>query len=366
MGTIQPSATPATELQLSPSVVHDRLMHETPALAYDGGDVKAWQRKLRRKVRQCLGYEHMPKAPGELNIRRLWQREHELGAIEKRVCTSEPGADVPCYRCLPRDVKPPYPVFICVQGHSSGMHNSIGVTFEDEDVPMDEVPGDRDFGLGCMRRGVAALCIEQRAFGEREETVLQDRWDDRCTDAAMHALMLGRTLVGERVYDVQRGIDALRQLNKEKRRFDFKRLGVMGNSGGGTVAMFASAIMRDIRFAIPSCYFCNWRDCIMRLRHCTDNYVPGMLAHAEAADVMGLFAPRPLVIVAGEQDEIFPIHGVKDAFESLKRIYRAAGAENNCKLVIGAEGHRFYAEPAWDAMQPMLNIKQRNPVAILE
>ena len=48
------------------------------------------------------------------------------------------------------------------------MHNSIAVQREDE-TKLLKVEGDRDFGLECMRRGIAALCIEQRSFGERRE-----------------------------------------------------------------------------------------------------------------------------------------------------------------------------------------------------
>lgn len=338
------------------------MMEREPELSYIGGDFNAWQRKLRRKVRALTGFDQMPTRKSDkcdLNVRSLWQREHELGTIEKLRFTSEPGSDVPAYLCLPRDVKPPYPVFICVQGHSTGMHNSIGVTREDESVPMDEVPGDRDFALGCLRRGVAALCIEQRTLGEREETQQERRWnaklmgDNRCTDAVMHALMLGRTLIAERVYDVERGIDLLAQ----RRDMDMKRLGVMGNSGGGTTTMFAAALLNRVRYAIPSCYVCEWRDGCMRIRHCTDNYVPGILRYAECGDVAGLFAPKPMVVVAGEQDEIFPIEGVRKSFERIRHIYAAAGAPDNCKLAIGPEGHRFYAEPAWNAMLPMLHRK---------
>lgn len=32
---------------------------------------------------------------------------------------------------------------------------------------------------------------------------------------------------------------------------------------------------------------------------------------------------------------------------TLKKIYQAAGAENQLKLVIGDGGHRFYADAAW-------------------
>jgi predicted esterase len=65
---------------------------------------------------------------------------------------------------------------------------------------------------------------------------------------------------------------------------------------------------------------------------------------------MGLFAPRPVVIVAGKEDPIFPIQGVRRAFRHLKKIYRACGAGTECHLVVGEEGHRFYADAAWPVM----------------
>jgi hypothetical protein len=67
-----------------------------------------------------------------------------------------------------------------------------------------------------------------------------------------------------------------------------------------------------------------------------------------------LIAPRPLVVVAGREDEIFPIAGVRQAFKQIKAIYKAAGAEQNLKLVIGDGGHRFYADPAWKAMLKLI------------
>lgn len=330
----------------SPSHVHRGLMDRLePALAYDGGDVAAWQQRLRPVVRQLLGYHRMPEQRTPLNPRTLWHREHELGTIEKLVFTSEEGADVPAYLCLPRRGRPPHPVFICLQGHSSGMHNSIAVAFEDETRPI-EVPGDRDFGLSAMRHGVAALCIEQRCFGERGERLQPRRWEHACQDAVLHAMMLGRTLAAERVYDVDRAIDLL----AERDEIDHSRLGVMGNSGGGTITMYAAALLERVRYAMPSCSFCTYRDSIMSIRHCADNYVPGLLLQAEAADVMGLFVPKPVVAVAGREDDIFPIAGVETAFDRLRAIYASVGAADRCRLVIGEGGHRFYAQPAWEAM----------------
>lgn len=339
-------------LALSPSEFHLRLMRDTkPDMAYSGGDVAAWQKPLRRKIAQLTGFDGMPK-PGArvpLKPRTLWRREHKLGTIEKITFAAEPGADVLAYLCLPRNAKPPYPTMICLQGHSTGMHVSIAVQREDETKPFN-VEGDRDHGLRSMKNGFAALCIEQRSFGERREQQQKQLSPHPCHDAVMHALMLGRTLVGERVFDVDRGIDYL----ATRGDIDMKRVGVMGNSGGGTATIFSAALLHRLAFAMPSCAVCSFAESIMRIYHCGDNYVPGILRHAEAGDVVGLFAPRPLVVVAGKRDDIFPIHGTHEAFRTVRKIYSAAGAGDRCKLVIGGGGHRFYARPAWKALRAVL------------
>ena len=342
--TEHPATEQTAQMHLSPTEHHRYLLkHMVRQLEYDGSDVKQWQRRLRAKLRQLLGESDGNRCP--LRVRSLWQLDHTLGSIEKIVFTSEPRSDVLAYVCIPKDVEPPYTWFICVQGHSSGFHNSIAVDRDDNSRVID-VPGDRDFGLECMRRGLAALCIEQRSFGERRERQQERTIERGCHEATMHALMLGRTLVGERVYDVDRGIDYL----STRRDVRMKHIGVTGNSGGGTVSLFAAALVPRIRYAMPSCYFCTFEQSLMSIGHCECNYIPGLLKYAEMPDVMGLFAPKPAVIVAGEEDDIFPIAGVRKAFRRLKQIYAAAGAADRCHLVIGPEGHRFYADLAWPKM----------------
>jgi len=329
----------------SPSENHRSIMGNLkPKLCYRGGDPLRWRDTLREKLRELLG--EMPIGRPSLNVRTLWQRDHLLGTIQKIVFTSEPYADVPAYVCIPKDAPQPLTFMICLQGHTTGMHISIGVEQEDELTPI-EVEGDRDFAIGCMQHGIAALCIEQRSFGERSEK-RQEMVNEfsGCHDAAMQALMLGRTLIGERVYDVDRAIDYLATRDD----VDMDRIGVMGNSGGGTVTMFSVALNPRIAFAMPSCSFCTFRDSIMSIWHCADNYIPRLYRYADMADIIGTFAPKPVVIVAGETDEIFPIEGTRQAFADLKVIYAAFDAEDRCHLVVGEGGHRFYADKAWPVL----------------
>ena len=70
-------------------------------------------------------------------------------------------------------------------------------------------------------------------------------------------------------------------------------------------------------------------------------------------DLVGLIAPRYLVIVCGKDDKIFPLDGVQKTFEIVKDLYKAAGVPDNCKLIVGNEGHRFYADDAWPVMNAL-------------
>ncbi|PCJ56480.1 MAG: hypothetical protein COA79_18740 [Planctomycetota bacterium] len=338
-----------TTTHYSPSEYHNHLMANLKQeMAFNGKDADKWKRSLQKKLKQLMGYDYGKKRV-PLKVKSLWMQEHALGTIEKIVFTSELYSEVCAYICIPKKAKPPYTFMVCLQGHSTGMHNSIGVDINDETKKI-KVEGDRDFGLGCMRNGVAAICIEQRSFGERKEKKQKAVSNHGCHDAVMHSLMLGKTLCAERVYDVDRAIDYL----YTRKDVDRKMIGVMGNSGGGTISLFASAILPRIRFAMPSCYFNSFKDSIMSLYHCGDNYIPGLLNYAEMSDIMGLFAPKPVVIVAGEKDPIFPVKATRKAFKDLKKIYQHHGVANQCHLVIGKGGHRFYEKLAWPKMVKLI------------
>jgi dienelactone hydrolase len=330
------------EFKFSPLVYHHHVMRKTGhIMAYNGGNVEKWQYRLRRKLYELVGL--MPDKRVNLNVRQLWKKQHEFGTIEKIVFTSEPYADVPAYFCFPHHVNKPYPVMICLQGHNTGMHNSIAAK-QNNECRSQEIEGDRDYAIACMEHGIGSLCLEQRAFGERSE-LLQNRSSGSlgCHNAAMRSLFLGRTLIGERVFDVDRAIDYL----STRIDVDTKRIGIMGDSGGGTISIYAAAMLKRITLAVPSCSFCTFVDSIMSIRHCADNYVPKLFLYAEMADIMGLFAPKPVIIVAGRDDPIFPVKAVHRAFKNLKRIYAAADSSDRCHLIIGAAGHRFYAEKSW-------------------
>jgi hypothetical protein len=117
-------------------------------------------------------------------------------------------------------------------------------------------------------------------------------------------------MIAWRVYDVMRTVDWI----QTRRELDAARVGSMGISGGGTCTLFAAALEPRIRAAMVSGYLNTFRDSILSLSHCMDNYVPGILNWAEMYDIAGLIAPRPLFAESGERDSIFPVEASRASF----------------------------------------------------
>lgn len=307
-----------------------------------GEDFPAWQARAREALAKRLGMDTFSRCDPEVRVE--WTRREEGFAETRFRFRTEENYEAIAHLLVPDGAHRP-PTMICLQGHSKGMHISLGRA----KFPGDEqtiAGGDRDFALQAVARGYAALALEQRGFGECGGT----EKGPACQQPAMAALLLGRTLVGERVWDVCRAIDVLEAAFAQ---VDSTRVGLVGNSGGGTTIIYAAALEPRVAAAMPSCAFSGFQESIGAQLHCTCNYVPGVMRDFDMGDIAALAAPRPLVIVNGVEDGIFPIQAARAQFEIAQAAYRAAGAPGNARHVVGGEGHRFYADLAWPVFKAL-------------
>ena len=340
--------------------LHQRLIAEAPRrLAFDEPDsYHEWSTQLRNKLLELL---RMPAMPATDPVVEMLGERKDKGDhfAQDLVFESEPGVQVPCRLLLPKAGTGPLPVMICLQGHTTGMHVSFGEVVHPRDV--EDMGGDRDFALQAVRRGYAAIAMEQRAFGLRSDgrqdccrrTLDLEINDDNhtCKHTAMTALLLGRTLLGERVFDVIRACDAIAKIDG----LDANAIHVMGNSGGGTVAWYSAAAEPRIKGAIAASCFCTVEKSIGAIDHCTDNYLPGMLEWFDFADIAGAIETARVAIVMGRHDPLFPHQGVDEAFEHAHRIFAAQGRPDDIVFAQGEEGHRFYADIGWSAFESLMS-----------
>ena len=331
----------------SPSWVHLELARNIkPKNSFHGEViVDDWQTSARKSLRMLIG--EIEVSPIN-SVTPVWSANDDRGTYEKIVITGEFGSKIPLYKCIPSHVEPPYSWVICLQGHNSGMHNSLGVDNVEEKWKY-KVDKSNDFVNWCFSNGFAALCLEQSCFGERGENSQVKRSQHWCHDAALHSLLLGRTIMGERLADVERAIRYIDQALTGS----YKNIGVMGHSLGGTVSIYSGALIKDVDFVVAGSCVSSFDESLLRIYHCADLYIPRLREYFEFGDIVGLMAPKPLVIVQGNRDPIFPLSGFKSAEKVFRSIYRKLGAVDRLQVSIGDGGHRFYAELATQAIDKM-------------
>jgi len=323
---------------------YERLKAARPLLHFDPeADFAAWKQQVHERLETLLG---LPFEPCDAEFT-LESETREKGFTNYRFTVqTEKGYFVPCHLLVPDTGKAKYLLTLCLSGHGNGMHIVLGKTkCEKDEKTLADWP-HRAMGLRAIRDGRAALVIEARNFGESSLEGI----GCTCTEAGKIALLMGRTIIGERVWDAMRILDAI---PLHFPQIDMAHIVCTGNSGGGTAAYYLCCLEPRIEACAPSCSICSYEASIAAMPHCLCNHIPSIRKYFEMGDLACLIAPRKLVIAAGEKDEIFPIEGTKSNFALIEQIYQAAGAEGSCALVIGPEGHLNYADQIWAKLAEM-------------
>lgn len=322
-------------------------------LAFDENkDLEEQRCVMKQKLFELMGLDRIAKnsCPEKMIIER--EEEKDGYKLIRFVYESENNMFVPAYLLIPNTGKEKYPVAITLQGHKmGGMYNSIGIVKNDDDA---EYQPRGAFALQAVKHGFAALCIEMRGmWGELEPNKRERMWGQNCGFPALSALMLGRTLMGERCWDVSRAIDLLHNFKE----LDTDNIVITGNSGGGSVSYYAACVDERITLSAPSCAFCTYEQSLFNVYHCICNYIPNIYNYFDMQDLALLIAPRKLVIISGIDDVIFTVIGAKRGYETVKKIYEKAGVPKNCELVITQKAHYWCEDVVWPAIVKKLNQK---------
>jgi len=313
-------------------------------------DLELYKKQIREKFVELFCIDKIKENACELNVDIEWSKEKDNYVITRFTVETEKNNFVPCYLLVPNTGKKTYPACIVLQGHTTGMHISIGEAHEDFEI--ERYFPDSCFALQAVENGYAAICIENRGMGEQEAKRENRRWEDggKCKYPGFTALLLGRTLEGERIWDVSKIIDILPRF----KQLDLSNLFITGNSGGGTLSYYAACYDERIKLSAPSCAFCPYQESILAMYHCVCNYIPHGYEWFDMQDLSILIAPRKLLITAGNVDPIFPIEGVKRGFKTTEAIYNRLGVRENLDLIITPLGHHYCPELIWPKINKMI------------
>jgi dienelactone hydrolase len=284
-----------------------------------------WQAGTRQALARVLGLTNPDGS--QLNPQTLEIIDKGDYLREKVLIHTAANSSMPVYVLLPKQAPRPLPVVLAFHGHGYGVKDIVGLW---EDGEEREVPDGyhKDFAVELCRAGFAVAAPEIACFGERQtdfsslNTAMGQSEPTSCEQAAMLALHLGGSVLGMRVQDGIRLVDYL----ETRSDLDLQRLGAMGISGGGMHTFFSTCLDERIKACVISGYFSTFQDSILAMAHCPCNFVPGLARFGEMYDLVGLIAPRPILVESGSHDPIFPRHAVEKSVERAREVYNVFGS----------------------------------------
>jgi hypothetical protein len=165
-----------------------------------------------------------------------------------------------------------------------------------------------------------------------------------CRGLALNALLLGKTLMGMRIWDVMRTADYIRSRPEPM----VAGLGCLGLPGGGMDTLFAAALDERITVAVVSGYLNRFITALQPPKvACECQFVPGLLQVAEMSDVAGLIAPRPLLFESGIVDHGRPLDVAQEAYRELQRVYELLEVPERLDHDIHPGAHAFSGRKAF-------------------
>lgn len=307
-----------------------------------------WRAAFRARLEELLGGR--PPA-AKARFTRAPATRHDGYRREYVELAGIAGGIVPAWLLIPDEVADRAPAVIALHGHGYGMDEVVGL---DPDGREHAEPQGyhQSFGVALCRRGMVVLAPELAGFGRRREPadVAAGPTHSSCQSAAWWGVMTGMPLLGRRVWETLGARAVLAALPE----VDRQRIGIMGGSGGGAVALLAAALEPELRAAVICNYLCTFRNSILAMPHCGCNYVPGLLNDAEMYDIAALIAPRPILFEAGATDPLFPITGMLDAYERVAAAYHTLDVGDRIQRDVHEGGHQISGARAYDFLRRWL------------
>jgi dienelactone hydrolase len=287
----------------------------------------AYQQQVRAVVESAFS-PMPPKTP--LNARVTGELELPDYRIEKVVFESRPGCLVTANLYVPHGLEERAPCVLGTCGHSeAGKACDLYQAF-------------------CQRlasAGFVVLIYDPFSQGERDQYYGSGYREAVGWGTSAHNMMgkqlelLGENLSMWRAWDGVRALDYL----LERPEVDAARVGLTGNSGGGTMTTWLWAMEDRFTMAAPSCFVTTFlHNLENELPADAEQCPPGVLGGGlEMADFLIAAAPKP-VLLLGQTYDFFDRRGLREAYEDVARLYQVMGAPaENADLFVGPQGHGY-------------------------
>jgi dienelactone hydrolase len=260
---------------------------------------------LRQRMFRAMG--PFPANPDPLEVRDAGVLQRKGYRIDKLIIRTRPGVWASASAYVPDGVKGKVPAVLAVHGHWAGARR-------------DPVVQARCLGL--VKLGFFVLAVDAFGAGERHPQPGPGAYH-----GALHGSALwpaGHTLLGMQVYDNRRLVDYL----LTRPEVDGSKLGITGASGGGNQTMYAGALDERFSAVVPVCSVGTYH-AYLKAACCVCEVLPGALEFTEEGEVLGLVAPRALMVISATRDALqFSVGEAAKSIGCARTIYKLYQAED--------------------------------------
>jgi len=288
--------------------------------------IAAYQRQMRTLFLEKLGGfpERTP-----LNAQVTGMLKRQGYRVEKVLFESRPDFHVSGILFIPESSKwsGPYPGVLVPCGHTldAKAYNPY-----------------QSMGALLALNGMVALVYDPVDQGERMQ-LLDDNaeylmWGTKGhTMAGIGCIPLGINTATYEIWDGMRGIDYL----QSRPEVDPERIGITGNSGGGTQTSMLMALDDRIKAAAPSCYLNHVARQLATAAGDAEQNIYGQLGQGpDHADFVMMRAPSPVLICAATED-FFDVHATWETFRFAKRRFTMMGQAEKVNILENDAGHNY-------------------------
>ncbi len=314
-------------------------------------DFAKWKAQARHVLAECM--QNLQPAPKAYAME-VTDREQRDGyeARKIRFNLSE-WSRVPAYLLVPEG-KGPFPAIVLLHDH--GAHFSIGKekmvrpfhvapeVMEDADQWARQCYDGQYVGDYLARHGYVVLAVDALFWGER------GRKEGTSYDAqqalASNFLQMGASWGAFINVDDMRSAEFLASLPF----VDKERVGSLGFSMGAYRSWMLAALTDVVRASASIC----WMNTTEHLMTLTNNQnkggsayamlIPALRRYLDYPHVASIACPKPTLFFNGTQDKLFPIEGVKDAYQEMEAVWKSQGASDRLVTKLWDEKHFFNKE----------------------
>lgn len=327
-------------------------------------DLEAWRAEGRAKIFELMSYR-----PEAVNPRpRVLDRVDRGDYIRERLTFwTTPGVEVPAFFFIPKRAKIPVPAVVALHDHGGFYYWGKEKLVEtDGEHPMlaayrKEYYDGVSFPAVLAQRGYAVIVIDMFYHGERrlildedlenhsndrsrvetEETIRKIHQRAGSSEAVVFRNIIhsGFTWGGVLAWDDIRTVDYL----QTRPEVDPNRIACAGLSVGGWRTVFLAGLDPRIKAACVVGWMTSLRYLIPHHEIYTvpAAMIPGLLDYLDYPDIATLAMPRPILVVHGKQDTLFPPEGVQAAMDTLGQAYQAIGQTERFDTWIFDGPHKF-------------------------